>query len=75
MFFPNFIRKWNSAREVEKELNIAHSQITACCKKRKNYQTAGGYIWGYADDYRRIPFKVFDLEIYEKKRDSIKLPH
>lgn len=42
-----FIRKWNSAREVEKELNIAHSQITACCKKRKNYQTAGGYIWRY----------------------------
>ena len=41
------IRKWDSAREVEKELNIAHSQITACCKKRKNYKSAGGYIWKY----------------------------
>ena len=61
------IRKWNSTREVEKELNIAHSQITACCKKRKNYKTAGGFIWRYADDYERIPFKVFDLEMYRKK--------
>lgn len=61
------IRKWNSAREVERELNIAHNQITACCKKRKNYKSAGGYKWGYADDYEKIPFKVFDLEIYRKK--------
>lgn len=43
------IRKWNSAREVERELNIAHNQITACCKKRKNYKSAGGYIWKYYD--------------------------
>ena len=62
-----FIKKWDSAREVERELNIAHNQITACCKKRKDYKTAGGYKWGYADDYERIPFKVFDLEIYRKK--------
>ena len=61
------IRKWNSTREVEKELNIAHSQITACCKKRKNYKSAGGFIWRYADDYERIPFKVFKLELYRKK--------
>ena len=59
------IRKWNSAREVERELNIAHNQITACCKGK--YKTAGGYKWGYVDDYERIPFKVFDLEIYKKK--------
>ena len=62
-----FIKKWDSAREVERELNIAHNQITACCKKRKDYKTAGGYKWGYVDDYERIPFKVFDLEIYKKK--------
>lgn len=43
------VRKWNSAIEVERELNIAHSQITACCKKRKNYKTAGGYIWKYKE--------------------------
>ena len=41
------IREWNSATEVERELNIAHNQITACCKKRKNYKSAGGYIWKY----------------------------
>lgn len=48
------IRKWNSATEVERELNIAHNQITACCKKRENYKTAGGFKWGYADDYEHI---------------------
>jgi hypothetical protein len=42
-----FIREWNSATEVERNLKISHSQITACCKKRKNYKTAGGYKWEY----------------------------
>jgi hypothetical protein len=44
------IRQWNSAREVERELNIAHNQIAACCKKRKNYKTAGGFKWKYKDN-------------------------
>ena len=43
------VRKWDSARDVEKVLNISHSQITACCKKRKNYKSASGYIWKYYD--------------------------
>ena len=61
-----FIRKWDSGMQVQKDLGFDNSNITKCCKGRKNYKSVGGFIWGYADDYERIPFKVFDLEIYRK---------
>ena len=61
----DFLQKWDSAKMVEKEKNISSSHITECCNNKR--KTAYGYKWGYADDYERIPFKVFDLEIYRKK--------
>ena len=60
-----FIRKWNCAADVEREMNIYATNITACCKEIQ--KTAYGYKWGYVDDYERIPFKIFNLEIYRKK--------
>lgn len=63
----NFITKWKSASDVERKLGIKGCQIAGCCKGKKRYKTAGGYKWGYAEYYERIPFKVFDLEIYRKK--------
>ena len=61
----NFIRKWDCTKQVEKELGINRCSICSCLKGR--YETSGGYKWGYEKDYERIPFKVFDLEIYRKK--------
>lgn len=60
-----FIRRWESAKQAQRELGINHSNISECCKGK--LKSAGGYKWGYADDYVQIPFKVFDLEIYRKK--------
>lgn len=60
----NFIKKWNSATDVERELCFNKSSICMCCKGKR--KSVGGYVWGYADDYERIPFKVFDLEMYRK---------
>ena len=40
-----FIREWDSATQVEKELNIGHSHISACCKGKQ--KSSGGYIWKY----------------------------
>lgn len=40
-----FIKTWDSAADVEKELNINHANITACC--RGKYKTTGGYKWKY----------------------------
>lgn len=60
-----FIKKWDSATQVQKELGIKNSSIAKCLKGKR--KSTYGYKWGYADDYEKIPFKVFDLEIYRKK--------
>jgi hypothetical protein len=41
----NFIKEWNCIMDIQKALNIANSNIVACCKGK--YKTAGGYIWRY----------------------------
>lgn len=40
-----FIRTWDSAADIEKELKICHSNVTACCKGK--IISAGGYKWKY----------------------------
>lgn len=62
-----FIRKWGSTKDIERELGIAHSNISSCCKGKM--KTCGGYKWGYAHEYERIQFNVFDIELYRKKVD------
>lgn len=42
----NFVRKWNSTREIERELGVSHSNIIACCKGRQ--KTSKGYLWRYS---------------------------
>lgn len=44
----NFIKQWNSLRDVQRELNIFAISISRCCKG--NQKTAGGYIWRYTND-------------------------
>lgn len=40
-----FIRKWENAVEVKKELGIDNSSISKCCKGKM--KSTGGYIWRY----------------------------
>lgn len=40
-----FIKKWNSALDVQRELGIKQGNISNCCKGKRNI--AGGYIWRY----------------------------
>ena len=42
----NFIKKWDSAREIERCLGINNAAISHCCTGKT--KTAGGYIWKYA---------------------------
>ena len=44
----NFIKTWNSAREVERELGFYHTHICNVCKLKR--KTAYGYIWRYANE-------------------------
>lgn len=61
----SFIRKWDCIMDVQRELGYDNKQICSCLKNRQ--KKAKGFKWVYADDYERIPFKVFDLEMYRKK--------
>ena len=40
-----FIKTWSSARKIERELLINHSDILKCCKGL--YKQAGGFIWKF----------------------------
>lgn len=62
----NFIRKWDSVADVQREPGFHQSSISSCCRGER--KSAHNYKWGYAEDYERIPFKVFDIEMYEKKK-------
>lgn len=44
-----FIASWDSIAEASLSTGIKHSNISACCNKRKWYNTAGGYIWRYKE--------------------------
>lgn len=57
------VNKFDSIYDAEKTLNI--NNISACCRGKQ--KTSGGYIWGYVEDYEKIPFKVFELNLYRKK--------
>lgn len=39
---------YNSAKDVERELQINHSHISNCCKGKRN--KTGGYSWRYVDE-------------------------
>lgn len=42
----NFIKEWNSAKEIELQLNIDNSSISKCCKGKRPF--AGGFRWKYS---------------------------
>lgn len=42
----NFIKKWNSISEIQKELGYATTNISKCCKGK--YNKAYNYIWEYS---------------------------
>lgn len=43
-----FVKKWDSTSDVERELKIYNSSISACCKGR--IKSAGGYSWKLIND-------------------------
>lgn len=43
----NLIKIWDCIKDVERELGIFGTSISACCRGKR--KTAGGFIWKYAD--------------------------
>jgi len=59
-----FIREWDSAISIEKELNICHSSIAACCRGR--YKHSNNFRWMYLNDYINNKNNVKPLDKYYK---------
>ena len=45
----NFIKRWPSTMEVERQLGIPHAQISRVCMRKPSYNTAKGFIWRYSE--------------------------
>lgn len=43
----NFIKEWECTMEIQRELGISNTHISACCLHKPHCNTAGGYIWKY----------------------------
>jgi hypothetical protein len=48
----SFLARFDNARDIERKLNIEHSNIISCCKGR--LKSSGGYKWLYEDDYYKL---------------------
>lgn len=55
-----FVKKWDSMSEIEKELGFNHSHLTSCCRQKK--KSAYGYVWMYAN------IGVFEIDINKLKK-------
>lgn len=64
-----FIRRWNCAKDVERELGFQSSNIYQTCKLGYGHKSAYGYLWCYADDTERIK----EIESLRAKESSPKL--
>jgi hypothetical protein len=43
----NFIKEWESAAEIERQLGFQHSNISSCCQLKPHYKTIGGFVWRF----------------------------
>lgn len=48
------LKRWNSGKDIERELRFLSSNIYQTCKLGYGHKTAYGFLWCYADDTERI---------------------
>ncbi|MGW6611834.1 NUMOD1 domain-containing DNA-binding protein, partial [Peribacillus butanolivorans] len=67
----DFIKEWESATEVQRELGIHQTNISYVCKGKK--KSAGGFLWIYKEDYslQKVSDKVKFFKKDLKKRIPI----
>lgn len=59
-----FIKEYWGAKQAEQETGIHRSNITACCKNKPNFKTAGGFKWMYKEEYDKLTIQN-DYEVSE----------
>lgn len=60
----NFIKEWESAIEVQRQLGFSHAHIGKCCQKKTHYNTSYGFVWRFKDDIEgwRRDYSIKDIE-------------
>ena len=60
------IAEYSSTHEAARKLGISNGNISSCCKERKGFKSAGGYLWRYKEEnhiynisYGKITGKTF----------------
>lgn len=53
----NFIKQWNSARDIEKELGFGYKNISLCCSGKTN--RAYNFMWRFLDEYDKTQIKKY----------------
>ena len=56
-----FVKRWNSIKEVCDTLGFQQSSISTCCANKNNVKQHKGFIWVWEDDY-----KNFDINNYKR---------
>lgn len=51
----NYVNEYFSISEAERLTGIYGTAISACCKKKTNNKSAGGFVWSYKGDDPRKP--------------------
>jgi len=46
-----FIKEWESIKMAGESLNIARTSISACCIKKNNAKTCGGFFWSFNKEF------------------------
>ena len=46
----NFIKQWDCAADVEREMSLSRGNIRRCCNGKR--KSCGGYIWKNLEDYK-----------------------
>lgn len=46
----NYIKTWNSIKEVSEALNLNPSTVVCVCKNKRRYKSTGGYKFKYMED-------------------------
>lgn len=61
------IKTWSTISNVEKELGISNSHISACCKGVRGRRTVGGFVWRYeGDTFEKFGGAVRKKNLYAK---------
>lgn len=62
----NFIAQYMSINEASRIAGIVHTYISYCCRHKPHYNTAGGYIWMFLEEWNAMQNEIEPIENLEE---------